>query len=47
MIKTIFLIYIIASVLSYFVENPFLKQLKQFNDNLIDQILEKVDKLNK
>ena len=47
MIKTIFIIYIIASVLSYFVENPLLKQLKQFNNSLIDQILEKVDKLNK
>jgi hypothetical protein len=47
MLSLIFSIYIIASVLSYFVDNKQLNKLKQFNNNLIDKILEKVDKMNK
>lgn len=43
MLSGIFSIYLISSVLAYFVDYPLLKQLKDFNNNLIDKILEKVD----
>lgn len=47
MLSTVFSIYILSSVLAYFVDYPVLNKLKDFNHNLIDQILDKIDNINK